>query len=53
MDCALALNALGSDFGSVMERNIEKLKARYPDKFTEDKATNRDLDTERKILEEF
>jgi len=49
--CAIALNALGSDFESVMQTNIDKLKARYPEKFTEDKANNRDLDTEREILE--
>ena len=48
---ALALRALGSDFESVMQTNIAKLKARYPDKFTEEKAITRDLETERKILE--
>ena len=31
--------------------NIEKLKARYGDKFSEDRAINRDLDREREILE--
>lgn len=35
----------------VAETNINKLKARYPEKFTSEKALNRDLDTERKILE--
>jgi NTP pyrophosphatase (non-canonical NTP hydrolase) len=49
---ALALRTLNTDFETVMGRNIEKLKSRYPDKFTEDKALNRNLDTERKILEE-
>lgn len=49
--CAIALDALGSDFESVMQTNIDKLKARYPEKFTEDSANNRDLDTEREILE--
>lgn len=48
---ALALRALDSDFQSVMERNIEKLKIRYPLKFTEEKAVSRDLETERKVLE--
>ena len=48
---ALALRALDSDFESVMSRNIEKLKARYPQKFTEENAISRDLETERKILE--
>lgn len=49
---AIALEALGSDFESVMQTNIDKLSARYPDKFTEELAENRDLDTERKILED-
>lgn len=31
--------------------NIEKLKARYPDKFSEEKAVNRDLEMERQSLE--
>lgn len=31
--------------------NIEKLRARYPDKFDSEKAINRDLETERAILE--
>ena len=48
---ALCMDVLGISFEDVMEKNIEKLKARYPEKFTEDKAINRDLDTERKILE--
>ena len=34
------------------ERNIAKLKARYPERFDADKAVNRDLATERKILED-
>jgi NTP pyrophosphatase (non-canonical NTP hydrolase) len=48
---ALALRALNTDFETVMERNIEKLKARYPQKFTEENAIVRDLDKEREILE--
>ena len=35
-----------------LEKNIAKLKARYPDKFDSDKAINRDLEKERKILED-
>jgi len=34
----------------ILELNIDKLKARYPDKFTEKDALNRDLDKEREIL---
>jgi NTP pyrophosphatase (non-canonical NTP hydrolase) len=48
---AMALRALDTTFEAVMERNIEKLKARYPDKFTEELAENRNLDKEREILE--
>lgn len=48
---AIAMDELGTDFETEMNRNIEKLSARYPEKFTSEKAMNRDLDTERKILE--
>ena len=34
-----------------MQKNIDKLKARYPEKFTEEKALNRNIEIERKILE--
>mgnify|MGYP001197215003 FL=1 len=34
----------------ILDTNINKLKARYGDKFSADKAINRDLDTERDIL---
>ncbi|MBT5073489.1 MAG: hypothetical protein HOH19_08390 [Kordiimonadaceae bacterium] len=37
--------------GIVATTNINKLKARFPEKFTQEKAYNRDLDTERDILE--
>jgi NTP pyrophosphatase (non-canonical NTP hydrolase) len=49
---ALACNALKLDLEQIMETNIAKLTARYPDKFTEDSALNRDLDKERKVLDE-
>lgn len=48
---SVALDALGYDYKSVMERNIEKLSARYKDGFTKDAAVNRNLDAERDILE--
>lgn len=35
----------------VCQVNIDKLKARYGEKFTSERAINRDLDTERNILE--
>lgn len=49
--CAIIADQMGVDFTEVMERNITKLKARYGDKFTEEKANTRDLQTERTILE--
>lgn len=49
--CALALDELGVDFDSVLETNIKKLSARYPEKFTEHHAENRNLEVERNILE--
>jgi NTP pyrophosphatase (non-canonical NTP hydrolase) len=36
---------------SILDTNIAKLKARYGDKFSSDRAINRDLTTERSILE--
>lgn len=39
------------DFWQILTNNIEKLKIRFPEKFTEDKALNRDLDSEREQLE--
>ena len=39
------------DMKNIAEVNIKKLQARYPEKFTSEKALNRDLETERKILE--
>lgn len=43
---ALGLDAIGSSFEKVMEMNIRKLRVRYPDKFTEEAATERDLEAE-------
>ena len=41
----------GWTFEEVMQLNTDKLKARYPEKFTQDLAENRDLEKERGILE--
>lgn len=49
---AIALKALGTDFESVMQTNIDKLSVRYPEKFTEESAINRDLNKERATLED-
>jgi len=44
-------NLHGWDLLEILATNIEKLKARYPDKFTNEQALNRDLVKERDILE--
>lgn len=43
---AILCNALDTTLGEEMQRNSDKLKARYPDGFDVDKATNRDLSAE-------
>lgn len=48
---AIALKAIGSDFPTEQKRNIDKLRKRYGEKFTEYDANNRDLASERKTLE--
>lgn len=48
---ALLLDATNNNMDECLNRNIAKLAARYPEKFTEYHATNRKLDDERKILE--
>lgn len=49
--CAMILRTCGKSFEDVAEQNIAKLKARYPEKFTQIEAENRDLENERKVLE--
>lgn len=49
---AILLDALGKDWETMLQVNIEKLEARYQGSFSTDKAINRDLDTERDILEQ-
>lgn len=48
---AIAVAAIDTTFEKVQAINIAKLRARFPEKFTEHNAQNRDLVTERKILE--
>jgi len=50
---AIILNELGVSFEQAMEINSKKLHIRYPEKFNKNNAINRDLDKERKILEEI
>lgn len=41
----------GIDFEKILDNNINKLRVRYPEKFTNENATNRNLEAERKELE--
>jgi NTP pyrophosphatase (non-canonical NTP hydrolase) len=41
----------GFDLEEIMQTNIDKLRARYPEKFTQENAINRNLVREREILE--
>jgi NTP pyrophosphatase (non-canonical NTP hydrolase) len=49
--CAVALDELGYSFEECQKINIAKLRKRYGEKFTSEQAINRDLGTEREILE--
>lgn len=49
---ALLLTVLNSRHGEIFTVNVAKLRARYPNKFTEFDALNRNLGGERKILED-
>jgi NTP pyrophosphatase (non-canonical NTP hydrolase) len=48
---ALGLRFLQTDFGETFATNIAKLRKRFPDKFTERAAIDRDLAGERAVLE--
>lgn len=41
----------GINLEKELDKNIKKLEARFPEKFSTDKALNRDLSKEREILE--
>lgn len=41
------------DIEDILEKSINKLLARFPDKFSEHHAVNRDLKKERQVLEEY
>jgi len=49
---AILTDALGTSFEELADTNIKKLSTRYPEKFTSEKALNRDLHKEREVLEE-
>ncbi len=48
---ALFLDAIDAKLEDIWERNIAKLRARFPDKFTNEAAINRDLNAEQRALE--
>ncbi len=48
---ALACDTLNVTLEEIMQKNIDKLSARYPEKFAVDKSENRNLIKEREILE--
>jgi len=48
---AIGTDAIGGDWSEQWERIINKLKARFGDKFSEEAVKNRDKDKERAILE--
>jgi NTP pyrophosphatase (non-canonical NTP hydrolase) len=48
---AILCDHVGVSFEQCMVANINKLRARYPNKFTEHDAVNRDLGNERAVLE--
>lgn len=45
--------AVDKDFAGTFNMGFDKLKKRYPDKFSAEHAINRDIESERKILESY
>jgi NTP pyrophosphatase (non-canonical NTP hydrolase) len=50
--CRMFLQNYNLDLSTSLNNNIEKLKQRFPEKFSEEQAINRDSKAERKILEQ-
>ena len=48
---AKAIRALRSDMADIMTMNLDKLRLRYPDKFSEQHSAERDVEAERAFLE--
>jgi hypothetical protein len=48
---AIGIDAAGLDLDAERAKNINKLKIRYPEKFSSENAVNRDLTAERAVLE--
>lgn len=49
---ALIVDTTNANWAHILDTNIAKLKARYPDKFTAENAIERNLVVERQILED-
>ena len=49
---AILFDELDTTFEEEMDRVINKLRTRFPEKFTESDAFNRDLEQERNVLEQ-
>ena len=47
---ALACRSLDVSLEDICEKNINKLKIRYPDKFTNESAENRNIEEETRVL---
>lgn len=50
---ALILGAIGQTFDSAQRANIAKLRARFPQRFTEYDANNRNVTAERQVLDNY
>lgn len=48
---AILADELKTNFEEIWDKNIRKLKIRYPEKYTDKKASERDLNKERNELE--
>ena len=48
--CAVMADTLGVSFERIQRANFDKLKARYGEKFSKDRALNRDLEKEDNAL---
>lgn len=49
---AIGCAATNTSFEAILTTNIEKLRKRFPEKYTDEAAINRDLETERDTLED-
>lgn len=48
---AILADDLGVSFEEIWEKNIAKLRQRFPDRYSDEHCLNRDTEAERKILE--